>query len=70
MIYENALRISRGVFNLSVVLSGESDEYAERQVLAEAVAEDEFSEVERLVGVLETEVLFYDCLSQYCGVAV
>ena len=46
MIYENASRISLGVFNLSVVLSCESDEYAERQVLAEAVAEDELAEIE------------------------
>lgn len=46
-------------------LSGQSDEDAEREVLAVGVSQDEFAEIQRLVGVLETEGLLYDGLAEY-----
>ena len=51
-------------------LSGQSDEDAEREVLAVGVSQDEFAEIQRLVGVLEAEGLLYDGFSEDCGVAV
>lgn len=52
------------------LLSRKSYEDAEREVLAIGVAEDEFAEVEGLVGVLEAEGLLYYGLSEDCGIAV
>ena len=51
-------------------LSCQADEDAERKVLAVAVAENELSEIEGLVCVLEAECLFDDGLAQNCGVSV
>ena len=51
-------------------LSGQSDEDAEREVLAVGVSQDEFAEIQRLVGVLETEGLLYDGLAEDSRVSV
>ena len=51
-------------------LSGQADKDAEREVLAVAVAEDEFAEVKRLVGGLHAESLLYDCFSKYGRITI
>ena len=51
-------------------LSGQSDKYAERQIFAIAVAEDQFAEIQGFISCLHAECLLHYGLSQDCRITV